>query len=168
MNLVISQGQAIRSVLGRARVIHFMTLLPATDGGCGRAAGGERGRVRVSPPGGCRAGSCRWWCRAGAQRGVAGGLVVVGDDFADGGAGDGVVEEGFAAGPAGEQGLPADVVDGPGVAAADLVNEGDRVLCEERCITSADLQVVPDVGGGFGFGHAAEVVSHGYALVEGR
>jgi hypothetical protein len=80
----------------------------------------------MSPPGGGRAGSCRWVCRAGAQRCVA-GLVVVGDDFADGGAGGGVVDEGLACGPAGEECLPADVVDGAGVAAADLVDERDGV-----------------------------------------
>src|SRR5215472_12560687 len=48
MNLAISQGQAIRSVLGRARVIHFMTAPPALALAGGWVAGGEAGQVEVA------------------------------------------------------------------------------------------------------------------------
>src|SRR6266542_6654973 len=59
----------------------------------------------------------RWWsvCRG---------------EFGDGGAGAGFVDDGFSVGEGGEEGVDGDVVDDAGVAAAGLVDEGDRVVGE--------------------------------------
>src|SRR5262245_11000229 len=48
MNRRISQGQAIRSVFGRARVIQFMTSSGMAGRWRGRVAGGEPGQVQVA------------------------------------------------------------------------------------------------------------------------
>ena len=49
----------------------------------------------------------------------------------DGGAGGGLVDDGFAGGVGGDEGLDGEVVDGAGVAAAGLVDEGDGVVGEQ-------------------------------------
>src|SRR6266704_2007718 len=48
MNFAISQGQAMRSVLGRARVIHFMTAPVRVRWLRGWVVGGQAGQVEVA------------------------------------------------------------------------------------------------------------------------
>jgi hypothetical protein len=56
-------------------------------------------------------------------------LIVVG--FCDGGPGGGFIDDGFAFGVGGDEGLQGEVVDCTGVAAGGGVDEGERVVGEE-------------------------------------
>src|SRR5581483_3495946 len=87
--------------------------------------------------------------------------------FRHGGARGGFVDDGFAGGEGGEQRLDGEVVDGAGVAAAGLVDQGCGVVGEQGVGASGQGQVVAQVGGGLGEGHAGHVVADGDALVEG-
>ena len=57
--------------------------------------------------------------------------MSVGGDLVDGDAGAGEVDDGFAVGVGGEQGLDGEVVDGAGQAAAGVVDQFDGVVGEE-------------------------------------
>ena len=74
----------------------------------------------------------RWWWGAGVMR--------VG--LADGGVGGFLVDDGFACGVGGDEGLDGEVVDGAGVAACGGVDEGDGVVAEEG------VGAAGEVGGG--------------------
>jgi hypothetical protein len=54
-----------------------------------------------------------------------------GGDFGDGGAGGGFVDDGFVGGEGCDEGLDGEVVDGAGVAAAGLVDQGGGVVGEQ-------------------------------------
>jgi hypothetical protein len=59
--------------------------------------------------------------------------------FGDGGAGCGLVDDGFVVGERGDEGLDGEVVHGSGVAAAGLVDQGDGVVGEEGVVNGASL-----------------------------
>src|SRR5216683_6074947 len=88
-------------------------------------------------------------------------------DLGDGGAGGGFVGDGLAGGERGEQGSDGDVVDGAGVAAGCLVDQGGRVVGEQGVGPAGEGQVVLEVAAGFLQGHAVHVVADGDPLVEG-
>src|SRR5438105_2850199 len=50
MNLRISHGQAIRSVLGCSRVTHFMMVSLGEDEACDGGAGDDVGLLHLEPP----------------------------------------------------------------------------------------------------------------------
>jgi hypothetical protein len=111
---------------------------PVGDGGDGLAGdgalgwGGRRWRVGL-PMVGCRpwaamAGWASWW-----------GSVV--GDLGGGGAGGGLVDDPFAVGEGGYQGLDGEVVDRAGDVAGSLVDERDGVVAEQR-VASAGAEVV--------------------------
>jgi hypothetical protein len=52
-------------------------------------------------------------------------------DLGDRGAGAGFVDDGFTAGPGGDQGLGGEVVDGAGQAAGGVVDEGGGIVAEQ-------------------------------------
>lgn len=98
---------------------------------------------------------------------VSGWWSVCRGEFGRGGAGAGFVHDGFAVGVGGEEGMDGQVVDRSRVAAAGVVDEGDRVVGEQGIASADELEVVADVAGGLGCGEAAHGVAHGDALVEG-
>jgi len=51
-------------------------------------------------------------------------------DFGDGGSGAGFVDDGLVGGVGGDQGLDGEVVHCSGESAADLVDQGERVVAE--------------------------------------
>lgn len=111
-------------------------------------------------------------CRRGL--GVRGVVVVVrlsagslGGDFGDGGSGAGFVNDRLVAGVGGDQGLDGEVVHRAGQAAGDLVDQRGRVVAEQGVGTAGEFEVVGEVAGGLGVGHAGHRVSEGDALVEG-
>ena len=61
-------------------------------------------------------------------------------DFGNGGAGGGFVDDGLIGGEGGDEGLQCEVVDRAGVAAAGLMNEGDRVVGEQRVVAAASAR----------------------------
>ena len=107
---------------------------------------GERAGVRESPAGGCGAGLvlmlsrgcsfCRYFRHGGAR------------DFRHGGARGGLVDDGFAVGVGGEEGLDGEVVDGAGVATAGLVDQGGGVVGEQGVGSAREGEVVAQVAGG--------------------
>lgn len=99
------------------------------------------------------------------RRGVAVlvGVSLFGGDFGDGGSRGGLVDDGFAGGVGGDEGLNGDVVDGAGGAAADLVDQRGRVVAEERVGAAGE----GEVAGRFGGVHRGECVAQRDALVEG-
>src|SRR5271166_1249077 len=104
----------------------------------------------------------------------AGGAVVcvlawwwsVCRDLGDGGAGALLVDDVFAPGPGGDQGLGGDVVDGAGQPAAGVVDQGDGVVAEQRVGPAGQLEVVGDVSSGLLAGHGGHGVAQGDPLVE--
>src|SRR6516162_5875478 len=99
--------------------------------------------------------------------------VVVGEvpvsgvgDFGDGRAGGCLVDDGFAGGVGGDEGLDGEVVDGAGVAAGGGVDEGDGVVAYEGVCAAGELEVVGDVAGGLLPGHGGHGVAEGDALLE--
>src|SRR6266542_3571240 len=71
-------------------------------------------------------------------------------------------------GEGGAEGVDGEVVDDSGVAAAGLVDERDGVVGDECVGAAGEFEVVVQVAGGFGAGHAGEGVADGDALVEGE
>src|SRR5665811_2089704 len=67
-------------------------------------------------------------------------------DFGDGGSGRGFVDDGFAGGERGDEGLDGEVVDRSGDASADLMDQGDRVVGEQHVGAASQCEVVADVG----------------------
>ena len=65
--------------------------------------------------------------------------------FGDGGLGGFLVDEGFAGGECGDEGLQAEVVDCAGVAAGCGVDEGDGVVGEQLVAAAGEAEVVLDV-----------------------
>src|SRR6266511_4421110 len=101
-----------------------------------------------------------WGSPAGRVPGGASVFVVAGwwsvcrGELGEGGAGAGLVDDGL-------------VVGDSGVAAAGLVDERDGVVGDECVGAAGEFEVVVQVAGGFGAGHAGEGVADGDALVEG-
>src|SRR5437588_10514297 len=92
------------------------------------------------------------------------GVVAVGlfvEDLVDGGPCGRFVDEGCAGGVGGDQALQAQVVDGAGVAAAGGVDQGGGVVGEQGVGSPGEGQVVLDVAGGLGGGHAGHGVTEG-------
>ena len=87
-------------------------------------------------------------------------------DLVDGDAGAGVVDDGFALGIGGDEGLNGEVVDGAGQAAAGVVDQVDRIVDVEGVAAAGEFDVVVDVAAGFVAGHGFHDVAHGDALVE--
>src|SRR5215468_1611762 len=108
---------------------------------------------------------------AGAGRGlvlvVSWGCSFCRDDFGDGGAGGGFVGEFFAGGEGGDERGEGEVVDGAGFAAAGVVDEGEGVVGEQGAGAAGEFEVVADVGGGVGGGHAGHLVADGDPLAGG-
>ena len=85
---------------------------------------------------------CRCWRREKAPRdgfrrgfrwrgvGVVGVVPLV-EYLGDGGSGGGFVHDGLVRGEGGDEGLQGQVVDGAGVAAGGVVDQGDRVVGEQ-------------------------------------
>jgi hypothetical protein len=63
-------------------------------------------------------------------------------DLVDGGAGAGLVDDGFAVGVGRDEGLDREVVDGSGQATAGGVDELDRVVAEQGVGASCEVEVV--------------------------
>lgn len=91
---------------------------------------------------------------------------LVGAGFGDRDAGCFLIDEGFVAGECCGQRVQGEVVDGSGVAARRVVDDGDRVSGEQGVAAAGDLQVVGDVVAGLLVAHPGQGVSHGDALVE--
>src|SRR6266542_3954683 len=114
-----------------------------------------------------------WGSPAGRVPGGASVFVVAGwwsvcrGELGEGGAGAGLVDDGLVVGERGEEGVDGEVVDDSGVAAAGLVDERDGVVGDECVGAAGEFEVVVQVAGGFGAGHAGEGVADGDALVEG-
>ncbi|WP_143670055.1 hypothetical protein [Streptomyces sp. Ag109_G2-15] len=66
----------------------------------------------------------------------------------DGEAGGGLVDDALLLGEGGDEGLPGDVVDRAGQAAAGEVDQLDGVVGEQGVLPSGDREVVLDVAGG--------------------
>jgi hypothetical protein len=107
-------------------------------------AGGRRGLVFVVSAGGS---FCRYFRHRGARRGR--------------------IDDGFAGGERGEQGLDGELVDGASVAAAGLVDQRGGVVGEQGVGAAGEGKVVAQEAGGLFEGHAGHVVADGDALVEG-
>src|SRR5258708_7109398 len=88
-------------------------------------------------------------------------------DFRHGGARGGLIDDGVAGGERGDECGDGEVVDGAGVAAAGLVDQGGGVVGVEGVGPAGEGEVVAQVAGGFLQGHAGHVVADGDALVEG-
>ena len=71
-------------------------------------------------------------CSGGALVFVVAAWWSVCRDFGGGGPGAGFVDDGFAGGVGGDEGLDGEVVDGSGQAAAGGVDQGGGVVAEER------------------------------------
>src|SRR5260221_11488719 len=84
-----------------------------------------------------------------------------------GGACGGFVGDGLARGERGEEGCDGEVVDGSRVAAGCLVDQRGGVVGEQGVGPAGEGEVVLEVAGGLGDGHAGYVVADGDALVEG-
>ena len=63
-------------------------------------------------------------------------------DFGDGGAGGGFIDDGLVGGVGGDEGLDGEVVDGAGVAAAGLVDQGGGVVGEQGVGAAGQGEVV--------------------------
>src|SRR5659263_452507 len=86
-------------------------------------------------------------------------------DLGDGGPGGGFVHDGFAGGVRGDEGLDGEVVDRAGDAAADLVDQGDRVVGEQCVRAPGQGEVVGEVAFGLGGAHLGQGVAQRDALV---
>src|SRR6185437_6081727 len=111
-----------------------------------------------APPG----GAGRGWVLA-----VSRGCSFCRDDLGDGGAGGGGVDDFLAGGVGGDEGGDGEVVDAPGLPSGGLVDLGDGVVGEQVAVAAGQGQVVADVAGGLGGGHAGHLVADGDPLVEG-
>ena len=69
--------------------------------------------------------------------------------FGDCGPGGLLVDDDFAGGVGGDQGLDGEVVHGAGVTTGGRVDEGGRVVAEQGVRAAGELAVVPDVAAGF-------------------
>jgi len=78
-----------------------------------------------------------------------------------------VVDDGFAGGVGGDEGLEGEVVDGAGVAAGGGVDECGGVIAEKGVGAACELDVVGDVAGGLLAGHGGHRVAQGDALLQG-
>ena len=78
---------------------------------------------------------------------VPAGWSVCRDDFGDGGAGGGVVDDGLAGDAGGDERGEGEVVDGAGLAAGGFVDLGYGVVGEQVAVAAVagDVQVVADV-----------------------
>ena len=106
---------------------------------------GERVAGRESPAGGARRGF------GGHVVGVV--LTVSGGwsfcrHFGDGGSCAALVDDGFAFGEGGDEGLAGEIVDHSWVSAAGLVDQRDRVIGEQGVGAAGEFEVVFDVAGG--------------------
>src|SRR5664279_4330696 len=90
----------------------------------------------------------RCWvaCRGAGQR-VAVLLVMLAwrsfsGDLGDGGAGAGLIDDGFVGGVGGDEGLDREVVHRSREAAGDLVDQGERVVAEQGVGAAGQREVV--------------------------
>src|SRR5260370_6978369 len=97
--------------------------------------------------------------------------VVVGEvpglcvgDFGDGGSGGLLVDDGFAGGAGGDEGLGGEGVDGAGGAAGGGVNEGDSGVAEQGAGPARELEVVACVTGPSAAWLGGPRLAHGRAL----
>ena len=66
-------------------------------------------------------------------------------DLGDGGSGGGFVDDGLVGGERGDEGLDGEVVHRAGQPAADLVDQGDRVVGEQGVGAAGEGEVVGEV-----------------------
>src|SRR5438046_6854528 len=108
----------------------------------------------------CSAWPASWRTRA-ATAGLmagAGGAWSVAGEFGDGFFGAGIVDEVLAGRGGGDERGGGGVVECPGQPVGDPVQPGDGVGGEQGFLASCELEVVAQVGGGFG-----EIHGPGYA-----
>src|SRR5512142_255988 len=121
----------------------------------------------------CPAWAASWRTRA-ARAGffrVAGppGVTrrLVAGELGDGFLGAGIVDEVLAGCGGGDEGRGRGVVRGAGQAVGDPVQPGDGVIGEQRLLAPGELEVVAQVGGGFGEVHRLDREPGGDPLIEG-
>jgi len=130
--------------------------------GCCPALKMPTGASLTAPTGGAgkprRPGGWRGFRGGGVAPGRHGAGLVVGD-FADGGAGCFLVDDGLAGRVGGDEGCDGEVVDGPWVAARGGVNERGSVVAEQGVGAPGELDVMSDVTGCLGRGHGRHGVA---------